>query len=242
LEIIIGFIVGIISGLLGIGGGIVLVPILTVMSYTLTQAISISIFTMLITSLFGSVMNFHKDKTHLKDGIIIGLGAFIGGTQSTIIQHMLKEEYMWYIMLSVLFFSLLKLLLEPPLKDIKEGKNHNLFLLFVIGFLVSLLGMSLGIGGAIILVPLLITILKYDLKSATELGLLYILFASFGAFISQIIDNNIYLKESLIITFFSILGLIIGTKIKKGIDPNILKNMLLGLNLLLIIVVITKII
>ena len=65
-----------------------------------------------------------------------------------------------------------------------EKPDKNMFLLIFIGFCVGIFAMSIGIGGSLMLLPILVHFLKYDLKIATALGLFFVIFSSIGGFIS----------------------------------------------------------
>lgn len=241
MEVLIGLTVGLISGLLGIGGGVILVPVLSLLSYPILQAVSISIFTMVFTSIYGSILNFKEEKKYLKDGIIIGVGGFLGGTQSHIIQDLLGQENLWYLFITVVVFAMLKIMFEPPLGDRKDHSSPHYMILFPLGFIIGMFGLAIGIGGSVILVPILISFLKYDLKHSTAIGLLFVLFASIGAFIYQIINDNIYLYESLMVTIPGLLGIYIGTKFKSKIQTETMKKLLLLLNIGILIIVICEV-
>ena len=58
--ILFGIMTGFISGFFGIGGGMVLVPILVMSGYLMKEAIAISIMQMVFSSIYGSYLNFRK--------------------------------------------------------------------------------------------------------------------------------------------------------------------------------------
>ena len=53
----VGIFIGVMSGFFGIGGGMILVPILVALGFGIKDAIGISIIQMVFISIFGSYLN-----------------------------------------------------------------------------------------------------------------------------------------------------------------------------------------
>ena len=194
--------VGFVAGLFGIGGGLITVPFLYYIfgqlgidqQYIMHLAVGTS-FAIIIPTSTVSVLTHHKfnavDFNIVKNyGIFVITGVVIG----TIFAATLKTKSL------VLFFSIVIFLLGIYLLLIKERDQNQiseikLYLKFVLGSVVGFISAIMGIGGAVMNVP----ILKYfgysinkAIGSAAAIGFLIALFGAIGFLIS-----GSYLKTNL---------------------------------------------
>jgi uncharacterized membrane protein YfcA len=72
-----GLISGLLAGLLGIGGGTVLVPILVTLNYTPVQAVATSSLAIVLTSISGSIQNWRMGYLDFQRVLPIGIPAVL---------------------------------------------------------------------------------------------------------------------------------------------------------------------
>jgi len=230
ILILLGILIGFIAGFFGVGGGMVLVPFLIYFGYDIKEAIGISIVQMLLSSIYGSYLNLKHHKNLIKDGFILGIGGFTGGLFSGYIVANIDGIYLHYLFIFIVILSIYKLF-NSPIKQIKSKTNHNKFYLFLIGMIVGVIAMSVGVGGAVMLTPILVSYLYYDQKEASSLALFFVIFSASAGLMSQLFNTNILIKEGLIIGLSSFVGVYFGVKSKVIIDPRYYRVLLLALNI-----------
>jgi uncharacterized membrane protein YfcA len=235
-----GLIAGFMSGFFGIGGGTILVPILVLAGLAMKEAVAISIMQMVFSSIYGSFLNVKKAKDVLKDGLIIGFGGFVGGLQSGFIVKNVSNEFLQYVFIAVLIFSIIKIFYSPAERINEDTTTKSKVTLFVIGFFIGAIAMSIGIGGSIILAPILVGFLKYDLKIATGLGLFFVIFSSIAGFISQSLQGLMLYQEGLTIGIASLIGVYFGIKVKNMVHSTSYKKYVLLLSICVLIIMIYK--
>ena len=194
--------VGFVAGLFGIGGGLITVPFLYYIfgtlgidqTYIMHLAVGTS-FAIIIPTSTVSILTHHKFKAVdfnivRNYGIFVVLGVIVG----TILAASLKTKSL------VLFFSIIILFLGVYLLLIKEKEKNliiemKLSLKIILGFIVGFISAPMGIGGAIMNVPILkffgYTINK-AIGSAAAIGFLIALFGALDFLIS-----GSYLKTNL---------------------------------------------
>ena len=194
--------VGFVAGLFGIGGGLITVPFLYYIfgklgidqAYLMHLAVGTS-FAIIIPTSTVSVLTHHKFKAVDFDivksyGIFVVLGVIVG----TIFAASLKTKSL------VLFFSIVILLLGIYLLLLKEKEKNiiikiKLHLKIILGFIVGFISAPMGIGGAVMNVPIL-KFFGYSINkaigSAAAVGFLIALFGAIGFLIS-----GSYLKTNL---------------------------------------------
>ena len=194
--------VGFVAGLFGIGGGLITVPFLFYIfnyieinpQYVMHLAVGTS-FAIIIPTAIVSVLTHHKFKAVDFDvvksyGIFVILGVIIG----TFFAATLKTKSL------ILFFSIIITFLGIYLLLIKERENNitvniKLYLKIIFGFIVGFISAPMGIGGAIMNVPIL-KFFGYSINkaigSAAAIGFLIALFGAVGFLIS-----GSYLKTNL---------------------------------------------
>mgnify|MGYP001241562118 FL=1 len=194
--------VGFVAGLFGIGGGLITVPFLYYIfgslgidqQYVMHFAVGTS-FAIIIPTSTVSVLTHHKfkavDFNIVKSyGIYVVLGVIFG----TIFAASLKTKSL------VLFFSIIIFLLSFYLLLLKEKEKDviiqiKLHLKIILGFLVGFISAPMGIGGAIMNVPIL-KFFGYSINkaigSAAAIGFLIALFGAIGFLVS-----GSYLKTNL---------------------------------------------
>jgi uncharacterized membrane protein YfcA len=194
--------VGFVAGLFGIGGGLITVPFLYYIfgllgidpQYIMHLAVGTS-FAIIIPTSTVSVLTHHKYKAVdfqvVKNyGVYVILGVIIG----TIFTASLKTKSL------VLFFSIIILLLGIYLLLLKEKEQSviiemKLYLKIILGLIVGFISAPMGIGGAIMNVPIL-KFFGYSINkaigSAAAIGFLIALFGASGF----LITGN-YLKTEL---------------------------------------------
>ncbi len=234
-----GIITGFISGFFGVGGGMILVPMLLLVGYVMKEAVAISIMQMVFSSIYGSFLNSKKAQNVVRDGIVIGIGGFVGGLQSGYIVSNVTNEFLQYLFIAILIFSILRIFYSPA-EQTCERKSHNKFTLFVIGFFIGIIAMSIGVGGSILLTPILVGFMKYDLKSATALGLFFVIFSSIAGFTSVSLHGHMLYTEGAIIGVSSLIGVYFGIKVKHIVKATSYKKYILILNVVILIAMLYK--
>ncbi|SKB67157.1 sulfite exporter TauE/SafE family protein [Malaciobacter marinus] len=234
-----GTLTGFVSGFFGVGGGMILVPLLIVSGFEMKAAIAISITQMVFSSIFGSFLNIKKNAKVLKDGLFIGIGGMLGGFFSGYIVSKFSNEFLQYLFICIVIFSIMKIFFSPA-EPIKEERTQNKLILIVIGFFIGLIAMSIGVGGSVILTPILVGFMHYSLKRATALGLFFVVFSSIAGFTSLWIHEQILLTEGAIVGIASLLGVYFGIKIKTFIHSNSYKKYILLLYISVLFMMIYK--
>jgi len=233
-----GLIIGFISGLLGIGGGTLLVPALLYFGYAIKDAIGISVMQMVFSSMFGSYLNFKKGSLEIKSGLFLGIGALVGAQGSGLLVSVLSPTILASIFLFSVCIAILKFFKAIPQTDKPEIDSK--VILFVLGFFVGLIAISIGIGGGLYLTPILVGFMNYDLKKAISMSLFFIIFSSFSGFISLASFGHIDYDVGLIIGISSLVGVYFGIKLAHIIDKDLHKKLLLALYFVILFLTINK--
>ncbi|MEA3315455.1 MAG: sulfite exporter TauE/SafE family protein, partial [Campylobacterota bacterium] len=117
----------------------------------------------------------------------------------------------------LVIFAILRIYFSR-IKEAKEKKEYNKLVLIILGFFIGLIAMSLGVGGSVLLTPILVGYMFYSLKDAASLALFFVVFSSIAGAISLYINNNMLLIEGTIIGIASIFGVYFGIKLKNNIN------------------------
>jgi len=234
-----GLITGFTSGFFGIGGGSILIPMLLFANYGMKEAVSISIMQMVFSSIYGSFLNSKKIKGLIRNGVILGIGASLGGATSGYFLPKVPDIYLQYLFITALLYTIYTLFKAPASSSIQK-EDKGIFILLAIGYFVGILAMSIGIGGSLVLLPILVGFLKYDLKVATALGLFFVMFSSIGGFISTSIYGKMLYYEGAIIGIGSLIGVYFGIKIKEKTKATSYKKFVLVLNFFVLVATIYK--
>ena len=131
LIVFFGFIMGVLAGLLGIGGGAVAVPALTILfGASDLVARGVSLLAMFPGSLAGTIANFRRGLVHLRSGLIIGitaavlapLGTWIAGQVSPRVGSVLFGCYISVIVIRSIYAAL-KVGRSPARASSDEGSK-----------------------------------------------------------------------------------------------------------------------
>lgn len=238
---LVGIFIGTMSGFFGIGGGMILTPILLVLGFDIKSAIGISIMQMVFSSIFGSYLNYKKGLLLLGEGLFIGSGGFIGGYIGGYVTGYVSDGVLQGLFFGLLLFALLRLFFSPNHEDDVQTKSLPKPILFTIGLLTGIFAITLGIGGSIILTPLLVGVLHYPIKKAVSVGLFFVVFSSVAGLISRLSIGTIDFENGLIIAIASLFGVTLGIWLKDHVTSRNHKMALLLLYMFAIAMLVKKI-
>jgi len=222
---LLGIIVGLLSGFFGIGGGTVSVPFLLMFGYDIKTAIGISVVQMVFSSIYGSYVNNKKGTLDKALVVFIGTGGFVGALFSGYVSDALSSEVLELVFLSFVVFALIRVFFTPKQQPQKELPNR--FLLFGLGFFVGCVSMSVGVGGSLLLVPILVGFLHVELKKAISAGLFFVVFSSISGLISHTLSGEIDYEKGVILGLVSLFGVYVGIHFKDKVDSKIQKRLLI---------------
>jgi uncharacterized membrane protein YfcA len=205
---LIGIGIGVLSGFFGIGGGTILVPALLLMGFDMKTAIGISVVQMVFASVYGSYLNSKKGTLDIKMVSAIGVGGFVGAQLSPYIVAGLDAVVLETIFLGFVLFALSRLYF----KTLEQGdvKTVHPLLLFIIGMVIGVFSISIGVGGSILLVPILVGFLHIPLKNAVSAGLFFVVFSSISGFIGFSLNGQIDFESGVLIGIASMAGVALG--------------------------------
>ncbi len=227
--LLVGVFIGTMSGFFGIGGGMILVPILLAIGFEIKDAIGISIVQMVFSSVFGSYLNHKKGSLIVGEGIFVGLGGFVGGYIGGAVTEYIPDSVLQFTFFGLLLFALFRLFFSKNHEDDTQTKTLNKGLLFAIGLGIGIFSITLGIGGSIILTPLLVGLLHYPIKKAVSAGLFFVVFSSVAGMISRLSTGTIDFTNGLVVAVASLVGVALGIWLKDHVTSKNHKMALLVL-------------
>jgi uncharacterized membrane protein YfcA len=241
LELIfLGSFVGLLSGFFGIGGGTILIPLLLLFGYETKVAIGISVVQMVFSSIYGSYLNNKKGTLDVIMVTTIGIGGFLGALFSGKITSSVDNFVLESVFLAFVLFALLRLFFKP--KEHHHAKETSRVVLFFIGFIIGIMSMTIGVGGSIMLVPVLVGFLHIPLKKATSAGLFFVVFSSVSGLISHSLSGHVDYKSGIIIGLASLFGVYLGIHLKHHrVSVVMQKRLLVGFYLMIVFYLIYRI-
>ncbi len=240
LLILLFFCIAFIFSMLGLGGGILYVPVLLSVGVDFHQAVPTSLAIMAIMSLTAAFIYF-KEKLidwhifFLMEPFTI-LGAFLGSYNSKIFSVRFLEILFAIIMFisAFLHFFPQKINAEKPEKSLgiihkrhKDGYySINLWLGIPVSFFAGIISSIIGIGGGFAKVPLMTLIFKTPIKIASATSSAMIVLTSLTGLLGHSLIGNVNWKLVMPLSVAVFSGAIIGSKTAVKADRYFLNILL----------------
>lgn len=203
--ILLGLGVGTISGFFGIGGGTVTVPLLLYLGFGIKEAIGISLMQMVAGSLMGAWIHKQQKTYDISDVKYFGFGGIAGAIAGGFLVKVMNETFLEWLFLSLVVFTLVRLALSAPVPNRPEIVNRPLYV--AIGGGIGVFSGMLGVGGSILMTPILVSFMGFTLKKASAIGFFFVIFTSISAFVTLLFLGMMNLEAGIIMALSSLLGI-----------------------------------
>ena len=243
IMLLIGIFGGFISGLVGIGGAIIIYPMLLLLpplvglpTYSAYIASGLTSSQVFFSTLSGS-FKAYKNKDFSRTLVLnMGSGMIIGSILGAILANLINVQFvnMVYIIIALLALILMFIKVAPSTSHIK----FNRLRLITIGGIIGLVSGIVGAGGAFIIIPVLLVIFKLPMNTVVTNSIVIAFISSIGAFIIKLLQGYIPVNSAIPLILGSILFTPLGMKIGQKI-PDYIQKMIVSI---LIVIAIIKLI
>ncbi|WP_035589579.1 sulfite exporter TauE/SafE family protein [Hippea jasoniae] len=234
------FIASSVGALLGIGGGIIMVPIFVIFAHIPIQmAVAVSLFVIVSTSLLVSAKHIQSNALNLKLGVMLELVTTLGAIAGSLFALRLPHRLLVVLFgVFLIFISFSMFRKNRDVEQTEDGKFSyfdeklkknvrydvkNLPFAFPLSFIAGITSGLFGIGGGVLKVPLLVKVCKIPVKVATATS-------SFMVGITAAAAVFIYFKGGFLRPDYAFLGLFgsffgsrIGIKIHSAVNEDTLR-------------------
>ena len=215
-----GFVAGILGSMIGLGGGIIVVPVLTFFGFSPTLAASNSLFAA-FSNAVGSTISYSRQKRidysiGLKLGLLSIPGTVLGAYLSSDVAPGIFKILFGLVLVSSAVYIFLRKKIET-----KEKNLTKQMIIFVIAasFFAGIISSFFGIGGGTVFVPLMVVGIGMTMKKAAPTSQFILLFASLSGIITHsILGHPDFLQAGLLAAgafFGGILGARLSLDIKE---------------------------
>ncbi len=189
--VILGLVAGFASGLLGIGGGLVTVPVLTFLGFAPSHAIATSVFVVLGTSVVGAAQHARLGNVDTRLGMQLALGALPGALVGAYGLSVATDSAVRYAFVALLLI-LAALMARKRANRAPLRFSPPFFVTPGIGLGAGVLAGLFGIGGGVLMVPAQSLLFGVAIHRAIGTSLLVIVLASAFALMGHtLFDSNI---------------------------------------------------
>jgi uncharacterized membrane protein YfcA len=222
---------GVFGSLLGLGGGVLIVPLLTlVFGLELREAVGVSLVSVIMTSSVAAGVYLERHTADLRLGmrleLFTAIGALIGGS----IAFLLAERLLALLFAGLLIYVAVSMLRArtpaapagpPGEPETYEVRNMRLGVVGATG--AGVLSALLGVGGGIVKVPLMHLGMGVPLRVATATSNLMVGITAAASAVIYVIHGGVdpYVAGPTVIGVF--LGASIGSRISHRVDVRVLR-------------------
>lgn len=224
-----GFVAGVIGSIIGLGGGIVVVPVLTFLGVPHTISSSSSLFAAFSNSVASTVSYSKQKRIDYKTGLRLGLMSIPGTILGAVISAQVTPDLFKILFAIVLVASCYYLFIKKSL-DTKQGNLSKKILVIssVISFFAGILSSFFGIGGGVIFVPLMIIGLGLLVKNATATSQLILMFSSASGMITHALLGHADFEYALLLSVGAFAGGLLGARLSLEIKENRLRILIVA--------------
>ena len=208
ILVLIGFVAATFGSLVGLGGGVIIVPSLIYLGPAFLNqeissqtAVATSLAVLIFTSLSSTLAYKKVKRVDWRSGVLYfvtsGPASMLGAQLTQYFKNDSFELVFGFFMLFMALLMVMKERMKPLHIHWKENRKfvdgagitheygHNITLMLVIGFLVGLTSGLFGIGGGSLFVPLMVLLFRYPPHIATATSM-------FVIFLSSILGTTVH--------------------------------------------------
>ena len=182
-----GLVAGLLGSLLGLGGGVLIVPGLTLLfGFPIKTAIAASVIAVVANSLAGSVVYVQKGFTNIKLAMVLEITTTLGAVTGGLVAVWISGRWLYGIFALVAVYMVYAMR-RPPMSETARQSNGVLHATFTdpalgrevsysvqrvpsglfSGAIAGVLSSLLGIGGGVVKVPVMSQVMGVPIKAAT---------------------------------------------------------------------------
>lgn len=238
---ILGLFIGILASLTGVGGGAIIVPILSLLyAFAPASAVGTSLAAIVFTAVAATFTYWRQKRIFFKTGVIVSfatapgavIGAYLTGVVSANVLGIAFSVFLIIVAIKILTEILPRRRGERKIdteiqgseNDLFNYKRSRLYLAFALGFVSGIISGLLGVGGGLVLVPLLIFVLELDIHVAVATTMFTMIFTALAGVVQHFVLGNVNFEFALMLGVGSILGTQIGAYIYKRASHTLMRG------------------
>ena len=245
---IVSFLASVIGAICGIGGGVIIKPVLDLCGLASVSTISfLSGCTVLSMSLYsvGKNLTSGESKVDMKTGTPLALGGAVGGILGKQMFSAVKAMFanpntVGAVQAACLALLTIGTLIYTICKScIKTGQITRLWVCLVIGLALGILSSFLGIGGGPFNLVILFYFFSMDTKTAAQNSLYIILFSQVTSLLTTLLTRSVPDFQWMALLFMvagGIGGGMVGRMLNKKLDNAAVDKLFMGLMAVIILI------
>ncbi|WP_148703156.1 sulfite exporter TauE/SafE family protein [Nitrosopumilus piranensis] len=222
--ILLGFVAGVLGSMIGLGGGIIVVPVLTFLGFPPTTAASNSLFAALSNAVASTISYSRQKRIEYSLGLKLGLLSIPGTVLGAVVSSDVAPDIFKILFGFVLIASAAYIFLRKRIET-KEKKTSIQMMVFVAGasFFAGIISSFFGIGGGIVFVPLMVVGMGMAMKKAAPTSQMILLFASSsGVIVHSLLGHPDFIQAGFL-AIGSFIGGLVGARLSIDIKERYLQ-------------------
>ncbi len=238
IFVMLGLVIGVLSTIAGIGGGVFMVPLFYFLGLDISKAVGTSKFVIVFLSLIGAINYIRSRKVLFKTSILVlvgmipfsYIGAYLSGALDKTILKLIVSVFIIYYGVKLLYsyvkrryFSKKQQIQQDPNSSEEYVVKSKWYIVVATGCFSGLIAGLTGTGGGVVNMPLFLSVLRIPIHYAIATSTFIIFPSAIAAAIYHIIGNEIDYTIALPFTIGGIIGANIGPKMALSLKPQHLR-------------------
>jgi uncharacterized membrane protein YfcA len=217
---LIGLTAGLLSGGFGIGGGIVMVPLLVAVGFDRHRATATSLAAIVPIAIAGAITFSISGEINLGLGIFIGAGGVVGSILGASLMNRMSARSLTVVFGVILLAAAVRMIAggDPLPGSADFGQPAQIAIALGIGLISGFFAGVAGIGGGVVIVPATVLLLGFGQHEAQGTSLVAIVLTAIAGTLVNLRNKRVRLEDGLAAGLAGVVGSIVGARIALEVE------------------------